>query len=81
MARVKHTQRHYHTPFRKLALGQPFWFATNLATAPNIKVTTNQYITGWAASPDGSMTRTTTDTSLDCVRVPGWFMAQNRTLT
>lgn len=77
--RVKHTKRHYHSLFRKLALGQPFWFATNLATAPNIKVSNTEYITGWAA--DGSMTRTTTDTSLDCVRVPGWFMCQNRTLS
>lgn len=81
MARVRHTQRHYNTVFRKLAFGEPFWFATNLATAPNVKITRTEYIAGWAASPDGSATRTSTDTSLAVVRVPGVFLAQNRTLS
>ncbi|MBU6231594.1 hypothetical protein KGP36_02905 [Patescibacteria group bacterium] len=82
MARVRHVQRHYRTQFRRLAFGEAFWFSTNLATAPSIKLNRTQYINGWNASPDGSAAvSTASDTSVAVVRVPGNFLGQNRTLS
>ena len=77
-----HTQRRYRTQFRRLAFGEAFWLASNTSVAPFIKKGRTSYLAGWAASPDGSATLTTVaDTSVAVVRVPGVFLAQNRTLS
>jgi len=82
MARKTHTQRKYRTQFRRLAFGEAFWLASNIATTPFVKLGRASYLGGWAASPDGSATETAvTDTSVAVVRVPGVFLGQNRTLS
>jgi len=80
MAQQTYTKRHYHTPFRKLAFGESFFLGTNLAVGPFIKKGRTAYIGGWAAAGNATLT-TVADTSVDCVRCPGVFLAQNRTLS
>lgn len=77
-----HSQKHYRTQFRRLAFGEAFWLATNLATAPFIKRGRTSYLGGWNPSPDGSPILTAVaDTSVAVVRCPGVFLSQNRTLS
>jgi hypothetical protein len=79
MPRVIHTVRHERSLFNKIGFAQAYWLSSGgTATTPRIKAGRTGYIGGWAS--DGSRTVTAESaTNVAVVKVPGTFMAQNRT--
>jgi hypothetical protein len=77
MPMVYHKLKPYRTQFRKLARGQGYWLATNLATAPAIKTDRRSSLGGWSTTTGAPTLTAVSDTSVAVVRVPTQFMGQN----